>query len=243
MSSHRIGCLCSSIFLCHISSDTFGTSPKSIYFSFCFRHFCQIFQEKVDLQKGLLYFERLHGRPTGTDAKRIMKPLYERYRQVKRMLRAELARSALTATSGIKNPIDSSDVPESKVHPPKPKSNDRLPPKTQPSAIGAAETLMSYTPGGNSASAIQAIYSGSVVERENSRLSATSDYRLYDSVVSSLPASPKGEPEPCSSTAAPPSTPLTRSLGGEVDVPSGPQGEHVDSRYAMTFIQLFDRAM
>lgn len=189
----------------------------------------QIFQEKVDLQKGLLYFERLHGRPTGTDAKRIMKPLYERYRQVKRMLRAEMARSVLTSTSGVKNPIDSS-----KVHPPKPKSNDRLPPKTQTATIGAVEPIISYAPGGNSASVIQATCSGSVVERENSRLSATSDYRLYDSVVSSLPASPKGEPEPCSSTAAPPSTPLTRSLGVEVDVPSGPQGEHMDSRYHLT---------
>lgn len=48
----------------------------------------QIQQEKIDLQKGLLYFEQLHGRPQNPESKRIMRPFYERYRQVKRLLRA-----------------------------------------------------------------------------------------------------------------------------------------------------------
>ncbi|KAG5448945.1 Protein fam13a, partial [Clonorchis sinensis] len=48
----------------------------------------QIKQEKIDLQKGLLYFEQLHGRPQNPESKRIMRPFYERYRQVKRLLRA-----------------------------------------------------------------------------------------------------------------------------------------------------------
>ncbi|TGZ55773.1 hypothetical protein CRM22_010320 [Opisthorchis felineus] len=48
----------------------------------------QIRQEKIDLQKGLLYFEQLHGRPQNPESKRIMRPFYERYRQVKRLLRA-----------------------------------------------------------------------------------------------------------------------------------------------------------
>ncbi|THD22086.1 Protein FAM13A [Fasciola hepatica] len=190
----------------------------------------QIFQEKVDLQKGLLYFERLHGRPTESNAKRIMKPLYERYRQVKRMLRANLARSVLTATSGINDPIASSQVPE----PPELKTNDRLLPRPRSSTTGTIDTAVSCVPDRTSPSTAQATYSGSVVERENSHLSAVSDYRLCDSAVSSLPASPKGEREPFPSAAVSPSTPLNSPLEQEVDAPSGPQGEHVASRYHPT---------
>ncbi|CAH8473604.1 unnamed protein product [Heterobilharzia americana] len=46
----------------------------------------QIEQEKFDIQKGLLYFEGLYGRPKSPKSKRIMKPIYERYRQVKRLV-------------------------------------------------------------------------------------------------------------------------------------------------------------
>ncbi|VEL10049.1 unnamed protein product [Protopolystoma xenopodis] len=49
-------------------------------------------QEKIDLQKSLLYFERLYGRPKDAESKRIMKPLYDRYRQVKRLVQARRAR-------------------------------------------------------------------------------------------------------------------------------------------------------
>ncbi|KER27115.1 hypothetical protein T265_05804 [Opisthorchis viverrini] len=54
----------------------------------CFFRTLYIQQEKIDLQKGLLYFEQLHGRPQNPESKRIMRPFYERYRQVKRLLRA-----------------------------------------------------------------------------------------------------------------------------------------------------------
>ncbi|CAH8477607.1 unnamed protein product [Schistosoma rodhaini] len=46
----------------------------------------QIEQEKYDIQKSLLYFEGLYGRPKTPRSKRIMKPIYERYRQVKRLI-------------------------------------------------------------------------------------------------------------------------------------------------------------
>ncbi|CAH8463302.1 hypothetical protein MS3_00010151 [Schistosoma haematobium] len=46
----------------------------------------QIEREKYDIQKSLLYFEGLYGRPKSPRSKRIMKPIYERYRQVKRLI-------------------------------------------------------------------------------------------------------------------------------------------------------------
>ncbi|VDP86883.1 unnamed protein product [Echinostoma caproni] len=49
----------------------------------------QIEEEKLDLQKALLYFEGLHGRPSGRHERLIMRPLYDRYRSVKRMLNQE----------------------------------------------------------------------------------------------------------------------------------------------------------
>ncbi|XP_039469285.1 protein FAM13A isoform X1 [Oreochromis aureus] len=47
----------------------------------------QIAAEKVALQKALLYYESIHGRPQMTKSERqIMKPLYDRYRLVKQIL-------------------------------------------------------------------------------------------------------------------------------------------------------------
>ncbi|TNN20625.1 Protein FAM13A isoform 1 [Schistosoma japonicum] len=48
----------------------------------------QIKQEKYDIQKSLLYFESLYGRPKSPKSKRVMKPIYERYRQTKRLISA-----------------------------------------------------------------------------------------------------------------------------------------------------------
>ncbi len=47
----------------------------------------QLAQEKLDLQKCLLYFEREKGRPSDLSTKRVMKPLYDRYRAVRRLVR------------------------------------------------------------------------------------------------------------------------------------------------------------
>ncbi|XP_031719253.1 protein FAM13A isoform X2 [Anarrhichthys ocellatus] len=46
----------------------------------------QIGAEKVALQKALLYYEGIHGRPVTKSERQIMKPLYDRYRLVKQIL-------------------------------------------------------------------------------------------------------------------------------------------------------------
>ncbi|KAJ8336197.1 hypothetical protein SKAU_G00395400 [Synaphobranchus kaupii] len=46
----------------------------------------QIGAEKVSLQKALLYYENIHGRPVTKTERQIMKPLYDRYRLVKQIL-------------------------------------------------------------------------------------------------------------------------------------------------------------
>nr|XP_017529367.1 protein FAM13A isoform X3 [Manis javanica] len=46
----------------------------------------QIASEKVALQKALLYYESIHGRPVTKNERQVMKPLYDRYRLVKQIL-------------------------------------------------------------------------------------------------------------------------------------------------------------
>ncbi|XP_053522311.1 protein FAM13A isoform X11 [Artibeus jamaicensis] len=46
----------------------------------------QIANEKVALQKALLYYESIHGRPVTRSERQVMKPLYDRYRLVKQIL-------------------------------------------------------------------------------------------------------------------------------------------------------------
>ncbi|XP_039542921.1 protein FAM13A isoform X2 [Pimephales promelas] len=46
----------------------------------------QIGTEKVALQKALLYYENIHGRPITKNERQVMKPLYDRYRLVKQIL-------------------------------------------------------------------------------------------------------------------------------------------------------------
>lgn len=43
-------------------------------------------EEKTALQKALLYYESLHGRPTTREDRERARPLYDRYRQVKRIV-------------------------------------------------------------------------------------------------------------------------------------------------------------
>lgn len=42
--------------------------------------------EKTALQKALLYYESIHGRPTTREDRDLARPLYDRYRQVKRVV-------------------------------------------------------------------------------------------------------------------------------------------------------------
>ncbi|XP_041444697.1 protein FAM13B isoform X2 [Xenopus laevis] len=53
-------------------------------------------EEKTSLQKSLLYYESLHGRPVTREERQIVKPLYDRYRLVKQML----ARATITPILG-----------------------------------------------------------------------------------------------------------------------------------------------
>ncbi|XP_065699639.1 protein FAM13C isoform X3 [Patagioenas fasciata] len=46
----------------------------------------QMALEKINLQKCLLYFESIHGRPVAKQEKSLMKPLYDRYRIIKKLL-------------------------------------------------------------------------------------------------------------------------------------------------------------
>ncbi|XP_068423573.1 protein FAM13C-like isoform X2 [Clinocottus analis] len=58
-------------------------------------HF-QTTMEKASLQKCLLYFESLHGRPSTRQERTLMKPLYDRYRLVKQLLPSSAAPAVIT---------------------------------------------------------------------------------------------------------------------------------------------------
>ena len=46
----------------------------------------QVVEEKLCIQKALLRFESVHGRPTSRADRNLMRPLYDRYRNVKRII-------------------------------------------------------------------------------------------------------------------------------------------------------------
>lgn len=46
----------------------------------------QLVEEKLAMQKGLLYFENMFGRPNGKEDRDTVRPLYDRYRSLKRLL-------------------------------------------------------------------------------------------------------------------------------------------------------------
>ncbi|XP_049927550.1 protein FAM13A-like isoform X2 [Epinephelus moara] len=58
-------------------------------------HF-QMTVEKTNLQKCLLYFESLHGRPSTRQERTLMKPFYDRYRLVKQLLLSSAAATVIT---------------------------------------------------------------------------------------------------------------------------------------------------
>ncbi|XP_059616191.1 protein FAM13A isoform X2 [Phlebotomus argentipes] len=57
----------------------------------------QLMQEKTSIQRGLLYLESIFGRPSSREERDLARPLYDRYRQVKRMLN----RSSVLNGSGV----------------------------------------------------------------------------------------------------------------------------------------------
>ncbi|KAI3363325.1 hypothetical protein L3Q82_011951, partial [Scortum barcoo] len=58
-------------------------------------HF-QIAMEKTSLQKCLLYYESLHGRPSTRQERTLMKPFYDRYRLLKQLLLSSSAATVIT---------------------------------------------------------------------------------------------------------------------------------------------------
>lgn len=48
----------------------------------------QLKEEKLAVQKALLQYENLHGRPSTKDDKALMRPIYDRYRKIKRLIAA-----------------------------------------------------------------------------------------------------------------------------------------------------------
>uniref|UniRef100_A0A4W3ICW8 Family with sequence similarity 13 member A n=1 Tax=Callorhinchus milii TaxID=7868 RepID=A0A4W3ICW8_CALMI len=66
----------------------------------------QISEEKVALQKGLLYYESIHGRPVTKSERLVMKPLYDRYRLVKQILSRATTIPVIVSTQGFVSPVD-----------------------------------------------------------------------------------------------------------------------------------------
>ncbi|XP_040823271.1 protein FAM13A [Ochotona curzoniae] len=66
----------------------------------------QIANEKVALQKALLHYESIHGRPVTKSERQVMKPLYDRYRLVKQILsRANTIPSIGSPSSKRRSPL------------------------------------------------------------------------------------------------------------------------------------------
>lgn len=63
----------------------------------------QVIEEKVAIQKALLRFESVHGRPVSKTDRDLMRPLYDRYRNVKRIISKSGYQS--TSTSKVKDSL------------------------------------------------------------------------------------------------------------------------------------------
>lgn len=46
----------------------------------------QVLEEKTAMQKALLYLESLHGRPSAKEERDLVRPLYDKYRTLKRLI-------------------------------------------------------------------------------------------------------------------------------------------------------------
>jgi len=53
----------------------------------------QLLTEKLAVQKALLHYEGLHGRPNSKQDKSLMRPIYDRYRRIKRLIATDTANS------------------------------------------------------------------------------------------------------------------------------------------------------
>ncbi|XP_042253026.1 protein FAM13C-like [Thunnus albacares] len=80
----------------------------------------QMVMEKITLQKCLLYFESLHGRPGTKQEKNLVKPLYDRYQLIKRLLCASPTITTIEEEDGSdEDPMNLMTVDERPVPPPR----------------------------------------------------------------------------------------------------------------------------
>ncbi|XP_038591597.1 protein FAM13C [Micropterus salmoides] len=80
----------------------------------------QMVLEKITLQKCLLYFESLHGRPGTKQEKNLVKPLYDRYQMIKRLLCASPTITTIEEEDGSdEDSMSSMTVDEPPVTPPR----------------------------------------------------------------------------------------------------------------------------
>ncbi|XP_031600450.2 protein FAM13C-like [Oreochromis aureus] len=80
----------------------------------------QMVLEKITLQKCLLYFESLHGRPGTKQEKNLVKPLYDRYQMIKHLLCASPTISTIEEEDGSdEDCVSSMAVDELPVPPPR----------------------------------------------------------------------------------------------------------------------------
>ncbi|XP_069373819.1 protein FAM13A-like [Paralichthys olivaceus] len=78
----------------------------------------QMVLEKITLQKCLLYFESLHGRPGTKQEKNLVKPLYDRYQMIKRLLCASPISTIEEEDGSDEDSVSSVTVVECPVPPP-----------------------------------------------------------------------------------------------------------------------------
>lgn len=55
----------------------------------------QLVEEKTAVQKALLYLESMHGRPSNKEDRDLVRPIYDRYRQLKRLVRLSMVSSKM----------------------------------------------------------------------------------------------------------------------------------------------------
>ncbi|KAM7385424.1 hypothetical protein PAMP_001509 [Pampus punctatissimus] len=79
-------------------------------------HF-QMSMEKTSLQKCLLYFESLHGRPSTRQERTLIKPFYDRYRLLKQLLLSSAAATVITTIIRITGSPQGGSIREAEASP------------------------------------------------------------------------------------------------------------------------------
>lgn len=100
----------------------------------------QLIEEKTAIQRGLLYLESLFGRPNSREERDAARPLYDRYRAIKRLVNRNnslsgggagelptiLENEALALTTGILSPSNEDDSPPTDVQSPPSESSTSI---------------------------------------------------------------------------------------------------------------------